>query len=120
MKFLFISILILSISSCNPGHTFDKKKWAEHTDLINYPNRKYMLDDLLKNYALKGKSYSQILDLLGQPVITPLRIDSIPELLYGIEMNFAKDNTINHVKTLSLKFNSDTIVQDYKIIEWTK
>ena len=120
MNFLYISILTLFISSCNPGHTFDKKKWAEHTNMINYPNRKYMLDDLLKNYELKGKSYSQILELLGQPVITPLKTDTISELLYGIEMDFGNDKTLKHVKTLSLKFNSDTIVQDYKIIEWSK
>ena len=79
-----------------------------------------MLDDLVKNYELKGKSYAQILDLLGQPVVTPLKTDSISELLYGIEMEFSKDKAITHIKTLSLKFNSDTIVQDYKIIEWTK
>ena len=120
MKFLYLSFFILFISSCKPSHTFDKKKWAEHKDLINYPNRKDMLDDLLKNYELKGKSYSQILDLLGQPVMTPLKIDTISELLYGIEMDFGKDKTLKHVKTLSLKFNSDTIVQDYKIIEWSK
>ncbi|SRR5258706_4952013 len=120
MKFSFLLIFILSASSCNPSHTFDKKKWAEHTDLINYPNRKYMLDDLLINYKLKGKSYSQIIDLLGQPVVTPLKIDTISELLYGIEMDFGKDKTLKYVKTLSLKFDSDTIVQDYKIIEWSK
>ena len=116
MKFLYFSFLTLFISSCNRSHTFDKKNWSEHTDLINYPNRKYMLDDLLKNYELKGKSYTQIIELLGQPVIIPLRTDTISELLYEIEMDFGKDKTFKHVKTLSLKFNSDKIVQDFKII----
>ena len=118
MKFLCLLFLTFFISSCNPSHTFDKKKWAEHTDLINYPNRKYILDDLLKKYELKGKSYTQIIELLGQPVIIPLRTYTISELLYKIELDFGKDITLKHVKTLSLKFNSYKIVQDYNIIEW--
>lgn len=106
--------------SCNSNHTFDKKGWAEQTDLTSFPNRKYMIEDLLNNYQLKGKSYSQIIGLLGQPVITPLKFDSITELLYGIEIEFGKDHALKHTKTLSLRFNQDTVVHEYKIIEWQK
>ncbi|MHA4807401.1 hypothetical protein ACX0G9_04825 [Flavitalea flava] len=120
MRYLFFILFSILLTSCNSNHKFDKKGWAEQSDLLRFPNRKYMIEDLLNNYQLKGKSYSQIAELLGQPVVTPLKFNNTSEILYGVEIEFGKDRTLNHTKTLSLKFNQDTIVQDFKIIEWRK
>ena len=117
---MFLMLFIILLASCNSHHKFDKKGWAEQTDLPTFPNRKYMIEDLLNNYQLKGKSYRQIIELLGQPIVTPLKSERISEILYSVEIEFGQDHALNHTKTLSLRFNPDTIVQEYKIIEWRK
>ena len=63
--FLFIAITLL-FYSCQVNEKFDKNEWQiEETGF--YPNRSKMLNDLLKNHQLRGLSYKQLIDSLGNP-----------------------------------------------------
>ena len=64
--FAYISILIFAISCTNKK--FDKTIWnSDFTDdKLTYENRNEMLDDLLENYELKGKSISEVEKIMGK------------------------------------------------------
>lgn len=117
MKIAVLISFLLLFNSCQRGK-FDKKEWAEKDSSYTYPKRKYMLNDLLVNYQLKGKSYDQIVNLLGEP-LNPIKLDSSFTMTYGIDLKF-KDHLLIGGKALTLKLNKDTIVQDYEIDDWKK
>ena len=75
-QFIFLS-LTLTHFSCQSQQRFDKEKWAEIADLMTFPNRKHMIDDLVKNYQLKGKKYSEIVELIDKP---QSKLDSTMEI----------------------------------------
>ncbi|RYD72322.1 MAG: hypothetical protein EOP53_22135, partial [Sphingobacteriales bacterium] len=65
MKFLAIVLTFLILSSCE--EPFNKYRWMEDDGLGIFPNRKRMLNDLLKNHQIKGLTYKQLSDSFGQP-----------------------------------------------------
>ena len=86
---------------------------------MEYPNREKMVHDLLINYSLLGHSYSSIIDLLGKPS----EVDS-NVIYYNIKEDFGYRifGNIDPVssKTLSFTMNSDSVIINYKLIEWKK
>lgn len=59
---------MVGLQCCSPNMKFDPVGWHERSDPAFPPdNRRYMLDDLLNNYQLKGKGYSEVIKLLGTP-----------------------------------------------------
>jgi hypothetical protein len=56
-------LVFLTVFSCGRGTNemkFNIHKWNDESDRIFYNNRNAMLDDLLNNYHLKGKSVEEI------------------------------------------------------------
>lgn len=118
MAKFFISILFLvTFYSCQTHQKFDKNKWAEVGDLMTFPKRKSMLDDLTKNISLKGKTYQDIVLLLGQPQYP---IDSTMEIGYKIDEDYGSDIDPIYTQTLLLKFDKDSIVKSFEVQEWKK
>src|SRR5438045_2341099 len=80
---LFISMLFSCQRnpqiSCKGIEKFNRTKWAEVADLMSFPNRNCMVDDLVLNYHLKGKPINEIINLLGEPQYP---IDSTMEMGY--------------------------------------
>ena len=118
MKRYFIFLLVIALFiSCHNEQKFDKAKWAEVADLMTFPNRKYMITDLIKNYKIKGESYIRIIDLLGQPQSS---MNSKHEVFYDIKVNYGFDIDPVYTKVLILQFNNDSIVQTFEVKEYKK
>src|SRR4051812_15554164 len=109
--FILLSFILLSFS-CERAQgreqKFDRTRWAEVGDLMIFPNRKYMINDLLKNFQLKGKKYSEIIELLGQP---QSKLHGSLNVFYNIDIDYGSDIDPVYSKTLMLQFNRDTVVQ---------
>jgi hypothetical protein len=120
-----LSLVILIISACqrNPQTScqgidkFNRTKWCQLADLMTFPNRNCMVDDLVQNYNLKEKRLNQIIDLLGEPQYP---LDSTLEMGYKIEEEFGSDIDPIYTKTLLIQFNRDTLVKGFEIKEWKK
>jgi len=83
-------------------------------DDMEYPYRKGMIDDLTKNYKLKGLAKKEWLDLLGEPISE----DSLT-CFYDIDIHWDVIDP-DYVKTLVLDLNPDSSIKDYQINEWKK
>ena len=110
-RLIFLS-LTLTLFSCQKQQKFDKVKWAEVADLMTFPNRKYMIDDLVKNYQLKGKKYNEIVQLLAEP---QSKLDSTMEIFYDIDVDYGSDIDPINSKTLLITFDKDTIVKSFEV-----
>ena len=66
-KIIFCILSLLFLNSCSKKK-FDKTLWNSDfiDDKITYENRNEMLDDLLQNYKLEGKTISEIENILGK------------------------------------------------------
>ena len=118
-KYVVLTISIL-LFSCQAKDIFNTKAWIEQSDLGRYPNRKYIIDDLVKNYKLKGKSHREIIDLLGEPLPRELDFRRDTVLLYPIDIKSGKNGELIYTKALWVKFGNDSIVRSFEVTEWKK
>ncbi len=109
--------IVATIISCHSKQKFDKIKWKEVGDLMTFPNRDAMVDDLSKNYDFKGKTFNDITNLLGQPQYP---LNNIMEIGYKIEEDYGNDIDPVFTKTLLIQFDKDTIFKTFEIKEWKK
>ena len=114
---LFIALLVLTLFSCQKKQKFDRNKWTQTADLMTFPNRKSMLDDLIKNFPLKGKSYKDIVSLLGQP---QYYFDSTMQIGYKIDEDYGSDIDPIYSQTLLFQFDNDSTVKFFELNEWKK
>jgi hypothetical protein len=108
--------LTFIFSSCQNQHKFDKQEWGKIGDLMTFPNRKHMIDDLVHNNKLKRRKYNYIIDLLGQPQSS---FDSSGCIAYEIDIDYGVEDPV-YSKTLIIQFSKDSIVSAYRINEWKK
>jgi hypothetical protein len=109
---LFLIFKVINWYSYNQA--FSKRKWAEGDLSCGYPNRKYMLKDLVNNHQIKGLTYKQLVDSIGEP-----RIDSNShEAYYNIILDYGLDIDPVYSKELIIQFDRDSIVKDFKLKEW--
>lgn len=77
-----------------------------------------MYKDLLTNYKLKGISYKQLVNLIGEP---GKDFSGEPnEIYYEILTDYGFDIDPVKSKTLIFKFDSDSIIVDFELKEWKK
>lgn len=114
---LLLLVIIVTVFSCQQKQKFDKMKWAEVADLMTFPHRKYMIDDLVQNCQLKGKTYHEVVELLGQP---QSKLDSTLQVFYDIDVDYGWDIDPVYTKTLSIVFDKDTIVKSFEVQDWKK
>lgn len=115
LTFFFFSILICS--SCQTKQKFDKLKWRESGDMMTFPNRKYMIDDVVKKHELKGKRYNEIVELLDKP---QHELDTTMQIIYDVDIDYGFDIDPVYIKRLSIDFDMDTIAKHFEITEWKK
>ena len=77
-----------------------------------------MLEDLLTNYKLKGLSYRELIDLIGEPIKNWNGENG--EIFYPITTDYGYDIDPLYTKTLTFKLNTDSIVTEFKVVEWKK
>ena len=97
---------------------FDKTSWTKQSDIGTYPFRNRIYNDLLTNYKLKGISYKQLVDLIGEPEKN--FTGELNEIYYEILTDFGSDIDPIKTKTLIFKLGSDSTIVDFKIKEWKK
>jgi hypothetical protein len=92
---------------------FNKAAWAVREEGLYY-NRKYMLSDLIENHQIKGLTYKQLVDSIGEP-----RIDSGSyEAYYNIELDYGWDIDPVYSKDLVIQLNRDSVVTGFDFKEW--
>lgn len=111
---ILISTICILLFSCNnykrpDSIKFDRNEWSIENDGIMYPNRDRMLDDLLKNYKLKGITYNQLIETLGA--------EPDYDNIYEIVVYYQYDIDPQYVKVLEFTFDKDSSVVDWKVIE---
>ena len=105
-------IATIHLVSCEPQMKFDKNGW-QSGGATGYPppSRKEMLKDLLSNYRLKGLSYRQIINLLGEPN----GIDN-STVFYDIALRYDMID-IDYAKSLLIVLDKDSIAREVKVYE---
>ena len=76
-----------------------------------------MIDDLVENYQLRGKTYHELVQLLGPP---QSEFDSTLRVHYDIDVDYGSDIDPVYTKSLSIEFDKDTIVKKIEMQEWKK
>ena len=93
---------------------FNKVQWDSTGDLRSHPYREDMLKDLVEHHQIKGLTYHQLIDSLGEPENYGDAKDSI---YYDIVVNYGyldpKSGTY-----LAIGLNKDSIATGFKIVEW--
>jgi hypothetical protein len=93
---------------------FNKATWDEGDIGFDFPNRKYMLNDLIENHQIKGLIYKQLVDSIGEP-----RMDSGSyEAYYNIELDYGWDIDPVYSKDLVIQLNRDSVVTGFDFKEW--
>jgi len=94
---------------------FDKLAWKEKGDLNIYAIRDQMLEDLMNHHQLRGLTYKQLIELLGEP---EKYSDEEPNTAtYNIVTNYGKNIDPVYIKNLEVTFSTDSIVTDVNINE---
>ncbi len=122
MKAIITIIFLLIIHSCKFGQEipFDSELWIEDGNEGGYPEkRELMLDDLLKNYHLKGKTYQEIQHLLGRDLSGNDDMDD-RILQYNVITDFRWNIDPMYTKDLFIYFSKDSVVTGYKVKEWDR
>jgi len=116
---LSVSLLLYTLLACcnvtsNNEMKFDKVKWDSVGDLRSYPSRQDMFKDLITHHQIKGLTYNQIIDSLGEPENYQDKGDS---LVYDIVVNYGyldpKSGTY-----LAIGFNKDSITTGFRVVQW--
>lgn len=111
---LYFALITVVSSSCN--EKFNKADWNSFNGGY-YDKREPILDDLLTNHNLKGKSIKQLRALLGP---YDLEVNKCNRGLV-IQMNIVTDFEWNidpqYTKDLFLYLNKDSIVTSFEVNE---
>ena len=83
-------------------------------DVGSYPNRDNMLNDLIHNQKLKGLTYKQLIDKIGEP---EKNAGDITIVYYDILTDYGYDIDPVYIKTLDFKLDKDSIVSDFRVNE---
>lgn len=94
---------------------YDYNSWTEKGDLGTFPNKKKMVDDILKYLNLKGQTLTEIKNLLGQPDFTEKN-----EIGYKIDEDYGTDIDPIATTTLTFKFNQDSTIIEARKDEWKR
>lgn len=113
---IFLAVTVL-LFSCHPRQKFDQADWSEVADLMTFPKRNSMIDDLTTNIPLKGKKYSELIALLGEP---QGKNDSGLQISYDVDVDYGSDIDPVYTKSLHFHFGKDSIVKAFEVEEWRK
>jgi hypothetical protein len=116
-KYLTILISLLFFSCSFNQEQFNKQKWNLKDDIGYYSYREPMLDDLLENHKIKGLSVTELEKLLGEIKID---VSNKNEVYFNIVTDFGFDIDPVYTKDLILELDKNSIVKEYKIVEWSK
>lgn len=113
-------VIVATYKPDMPELKFNKGQWVVRQDAnipdVQYPYRDQMLNDLVKHHQLKGLTYKQLVDSIGEPSNYGQEDDGIVH--YLVFEGFESDIDPVHGKTLDLTLGPDSVVTSYKVSEW--
>jgi uncharacterized membrane protein len=92
---------------------FNKAQWDSAGDLESYPYREDMIEDLTKHHQIKGLTYHQLIDSLGEPE----NYEDKDSMYYDIVVNFGYLDPKSG-RYLAIGLNKDSIATGFKIVDW--
>ena len=116
MKNFMIIFCLCFLSACgNDQLDFEKAKWNETVDGF-YKFRESMANDLMKNHLVKGMTYQELTDLIGEPEnFANLKENTIG---YTLMVYYGWNIDPVETKTLMIELTADSLVQDFNIKHW--
>lgn len=115
MRLTLFALAAVCFGACTNNQKFDQIAWSEKGDLGIYPNREKMLEDLMNNHKLKGLTYKQLIDMLGEP---EKYSDEEPNTAtYNIVTDYGGNIDPVYIKNLEVKFSVDSVVKNVNINE---
>lgn len=93
---------------------FNKAQWDSMDDVNSFPLRQAMLKDLTEHHKIKGLTYHQLIDSLGEPANYGDNKDSI---YYDIVINYGYLDPKSG-EYLTIGFNKDSVATGFKIVDW--
>jgi hypothetical protein len=81
---------------------------------MSFPARDSMFEDLIAHHQIKGLTYKQVIDSLGEPANYGDTKDSI---YYDIVTNYGYLDPKSGTR-LDIGFNKDSIATGFKVVEW--
>jgi hypothetical protein len=116
-KFLIL-ILSLLLFSCKKEMKFDVNKWNDFEDNSTFEYRDAMLNDLLKNYHLKGRNISDMEKIFG-PIDEHNFSDEKNLLIFEVLQKWCGIDPI-YTKYLNLEFNQSGIIDSVYVTEYKR
>lgn len=113
-RFLYFTLFIQLLASCNNDIKFDKNKWQVNSDGF-YIHRDKMIDDLFSKHDLSNLTYDEIINLLGKPENYANVEEN--EIYYNIVTDYGWNIDPVYTKNLKIQFDTLNKVKDYKIEE---
>jgi hypothetical protein len=110
---MYVVGIILLMTACTRHQKFDQTKWHQKNEGGLYTYRNAMLGDLMHHYHLKGRSYDNLISLIGKPEND--RHQSPNKLSYNVVKEYGSDITPVYVKNLLIRLNSDGVVYEVGI-----
>ncbi|MGY3213596.1 hypothetical protein [Mucilaginibacter sp. HD30] len=107
--------LLLILQSCTLNTAYKKDLWVDGDSGFPSQHRESMLQDLTKNYKLKGLTKTELFNLLGPS-------DHIENnyVCYNIIVDYGSDIDPVYTKTLEFNLVGDSVVNSFSVIEWKK
>lgn len=116
IKQIIIFLILFTICSCGRGTNemkFDVEKWNDESDRGYYNNRNAMLNDLMNNYQLKGKTVDELTELF-------LYFDSANYIISFEVYQKWKGMELSYTKYLNLRLNKNKVVDSVFITEFNR
>lgn len=111
----FILVALTLFVSCKNEKKFNKNEWVTKNDIGVYEYRNDMVKDLILNHKLKDLTYKQLVEKLGSPRQI---IDEEPSTIaYDIKTKYGSNIDSKPWIILQFKFNEDSIVDSFKLID---
>ena len=109
---ILVIVLFLGYRSYFPGRAFDAELWQENKSQLSTKVRLGMADRIVARKILRGKTRTQVTDMLGEPPATGYRCDW--DLVYwlGPERGFLGIDS----EWLVVRLDRNGVVEDYKIV----
>ena len=108
-----VAVTIVAFSGCHREQNFTREKWDMSSDEgLTFQVRDGIVNDLLKNYKLKGVKYKQIVHLLRYP-----QFKDSTHFYYEIIDTHDNMHRPDHIKNLVFYMGKDSVITNVELYD---